>query len=148
MQKRREKYPATRALTAESGLVASGSSGDWTVDVDHTLGGRPRYLMQLDGPRTYVHFQLLHRQIVATMHEYLRRVASTETLTEDGSLLLGSSGQSQVLLIWDDEFHDRCFLIVGFGGKALVRVTLLEDDIRSLEDALGHVLADLSDDGT
>lgn len=148
MQKRREKYPATRALTEETGLVASGSSGDWTVDVDHTLGGRPRYLMQLDSPRTYVHFQLLNRQIVATMREYLRRAASSGMLNDDGSLLLGTSGQSRVLLIWDDEFHDRCFLIVGFGGKALVRITLLVDDVTALEEALGHVLADLSDDGT
>jgi hypothetical protein len=148
MQKRREKYPATRALTDESGLLASGSSGDWSVDVDRTLGARPRYLMQLDSPRAYVHFQLLNRQIVATMHEYLLRAAKPAALNEDGSLLLGTCGQSQVLLIWDDEFRDRCFLIVGFGGKALVRITLLEDDVSALEDALGQALADLSADAT
>lgn len=146
MQKRREKYPATRALTEATGHVASGSSGDWSIAVDRTMGARPRYSMELESSRAYVRFQLVNRQVVASMHDYLRRVAGAATLTDDGSLVVGTGGQSQDLLVWDDESHDRCFLMVGFGGKSLVRITLLAEDIDAISDALGQLLPDMSDD--
>ncbi|MCI0359704.1 MAG: hypothetical protein L0211_14605 [Planctomycetaceae bacterium] len=144
MQKRREVNPPSRAMTEDVGQLACGSSEDWEVSINQTLGARPHYALELDGPREYIRFRLINRQTVGLIHDYLSRVAGVANVSDDGSLVIGATGQSQVLLAWDDEFADRCFLIVGHGSNTLVRITFLERDVQAIREALSQALSDMA----
>jgi hypothetical protein len=144
MQKRRDVNLPGRALTEDTGLVACGSSGAWDVSLDQTLGRPSHYFLELDGPREYIRFRLMARQSAASIHDYLRRVEAVANVSDDGSLVVGIAGRSRIMLAWDDEHADRCFLIVGYGAHATVRITLLNDDVKAIAAALEQVVADMA----
>jgi len=45
--------------------------------------------------------------------------------------------------VWDDEGSDRCFLIVGGKGQFSLRITLFEEDIKMLKEAVLQLQSDL-----
>ncbi|MBN9117834.1 MAG: hypothetical protein J0I06_01470 [Planctomycetes bacterium] len=119
------------------GLLANGTSGCWSVDLDESPDG-VEWSLQLDGPQVYLAFSLRALAVIRAAANYLRA-----SRTEAGPLQLGSFASGGVSLHWDNECPDRCFLVVsGFEGSAL-RITLSTDDTRMLSEALEQVQVDL-----
>lgn len=142
----------TEKLADTFGLLASGSSGAWHIDVEESLDGKNWYL-ELDGPYSYLVLQLTDLQVIPAALNFfesgLRRTqrkipAGPEK--DDRELCLGKFGASSVCLLWDDEESLRCFLIVGPTSHAALRLTLITSDIEMLIDALRQVMNDLPED--
>ncbi|HYT94650.1 MAG TPA: hypothetical protein VEL76_38395 [Gemmataceae bacterium] len=132
------------------GLLAIGTSGSWEVSIDEALKGAERWYAQIEGPSVYLYFRLLDLNIVEKVLDSLEKrtpsrngpQAAPPKQTAD-ELTLGVFGRAPVLLIWDDEFDDRCFLVVGARSRSTMRVTLAGDDIPMLMEAFRQVREDL-----
>ena len=72
--------------TGGFGLLASGASGSWTVDLDESTDGL-EWSLQLDGPQVYVHFPIRDPSIVRDALDYLRGVGRLASCASDGSIL-------------------------------------------------------------
>jgi hypothetical protein len=118
------------------GLLATGSCGRWVVDVDESDGGD--YYLDLDGPTVYLVVRLSALSVLDRARRYL------ETPPSGGAegIQLGQFGSAPVSLMWDNEEFARCFLIVS-EAQCTLRVSLDEEDIRMLREALRQVVADL-----
>jgi hypothetical protein len=118
-------------------LLATGASGCWSVDLDESTDGT-EWSLQLDGPQVYLAFSLRDLGVVRAAADYLRvSRMGTEAIP------LGSFASGRVSLHWDNEYPDRCFLIVsGFEGSAF-RITLSAEDTRALSEALEQIQEDL-----
>jgi hypothetical protein len=136
---------------ATLGLLANGSSGPWDINLDEYSGERDKYFVQIEGPVLYLYFEIPSPRMIGTMLQYLQRrspsasVAGKTLAERTEALRIGAFGRASVNLVWDDEFVDRCFLIVGVSGKPSLRLTLWGEEIRHLSDALRQVLEDLDD---
>ena len=119
------------------GLLACGSSGSWSVDLDES-SDRTVLLLQLDGPHVYLSCVIRELGVIRSAVEYLRA-----NRDQGEGLPLGHFGSADVYLHWDNEDFPRCFLIVGSTAHSAVRVTLLAADIAALVEALEQVLDDL-----
>ncbi len=132
--------------TGNLGLTANGSSSNWYVAVDETLDGG-EWSLEIDGPQVYLVFQLRGPQVVAEAARFLQSAPATHRKDrrrgETGELLLGRFGSASVSLVWDDEGFRRCFLVVGPKARSTLRLSLEEDDIRSIREALNQVLEDM-----
>src|SRR2546423_952113 len=118
------------------GLLANGSSACWDIAVDARLD-REEWFLEIDGPRTYLVFQLEGLEVIPRALELLNRARE-----EDGTLTLGRFGSDRVSLVWDNEGFQRCFVVIGQAGSAL-RLGFEAEDIKMLSEALSQVAADL-----
>ena len=118
------------------GLLACGSSGRWTVDIDESPDGT-EWSLQLDGPQVYLAVSLQSLGVLANVHEYLRSGRAS-----DPELPFGHFGAARVSLNWDNEDVRRCFVIVS-GVRDALRVTLSAEDTVMLAAALEQVLDDV-----
>ncbi len=139
---------------AGMGLAANGSSGSWEVAIDETTTGTQQWFAQIEGPLVYLYFPIESPSAVDQVLRFLERHGSAtdkdRTAGEDsdaGSIRLARFGRSPILLTRDDEFPDRCFLVIGPAGNPSVRLTLAGEDLRSLAAALRQARQDLADDG-
>lgn len=119
------------------GLLACGSSGRWSVDVDESSDGTG-WTLELDGPAVYLVFALRDLSVARQALNYLRQSPSRR-----GVLPLGHFESAGVSLHWDNEDGGRCFLIVGPQARSTLRMTLTADDTRCLAEALDQVVDDL-----
>lgn len=119
------------------GLLANGSSGRWSVDIDEALDGSEWYL-QLDGPTLYLVVQLTD---LSTVRRATHNLGSD---TVEGELILGHFGERTVRLIRDTEEAGRHFLVVGTKSPCTMRVSLDSEDVRMLHEALQQAAEDLS----
>lgn len=119
------------------GLLASGTSGRWTVDLDESTDGT-KWSLQLDGPQIYLAFAVEDLGVIGDALAYLRSVGN-----RDSQLTLGHFSSASVSLFWDNEDNGRCFLIVGSRGRSTLRVSLTAEDTKMLAEALEQVLSDL-----
>src|SRR4051812_39537084 len=93
--------------TSEFGLLASGSAGLWSIDIDESLF-REEWCIDLDGPRFSLRFQLRNLQVVSDTIQYVRSglawhsVHQGESGPDTDELLLGRFGSSSVFLRWDN----------------------------------------------
>jgi hypothetical protein len=132
--------PDTHDQRDSFGLLACGSSGSWSVDLDESSDGTVLSL-QLDGPHVYLSCVIRDLGVIRSTVEYLRANRDQG----EGSPL-GHFGSADVCLHWDNEDFPRCFLIVGPMANSCVRVTLLAEDIAALVASLEQVLEDLTDE--
>ncbi len=119
------------------GLLACGSSGRWTVDLDESMDGT-KWSLQLDGPQIYLAFAVEDLGVIGNALAYLRLMRN-----RDSQLTLGHFSSASVSLFWDNEDNERCFLIVGPRARSTLRVSLQAEDTRMLAEALEQVLDDL-----
>lgn len=119
------------------GLLACGSSGCWTVDLDESSDGS-RWSLQLDGPHVYLVCEVLDLHVVKSAVDFLR---SSQNRAD--ALPLGCFNSAAVTLNWDNEDVRRCFLIVGATNRSALCVTLSAEDTAALAAALEQVLEDL-----
>jgi len=136
------------------GLVANGSAGSWDVGIDETTVGERRWFAQIEGPSVYLYFELPSPLMVGELFQFLDRRAGVRNgprapgaVAKGESLSVGSFGQYSVRLAWDDEFEDRCFVVIGPSATSTVRLTLVGEDAVMLARALGQAREDLRDAG-
>jgi hypothetical protein len=131
----------------EWGLLANGTSGSWSVDIDESHDGS-ELNMQIDGPQAYLGFALEDLQVIPMLHSYLQAGLQPEQgggqQNEDG-VTLGRLGSMSVSIIQDDEFATRWFIIINGKADAVVRLTLDAADVEMLVEALRQVMEDLPD---
>ena len=134
------------ALETDYGLLATGSAGQWEVSIDESLRGEEAWLAEIDGPAVSFVFQLQSLSVVSEAIRFLAagpgKPSDSPKCPSASELTLGSFGGGPVQLIRDNEELVRCFLVVDSGNSCL-RITLLEDDIRRLCEALREVSDDL-----
>src|SRR2546430_1299220 len=94
------------------GLLATGSSRDWSVDVDEALD-REEWSLEIEGPQTYLVFQLHDLPVISKALHFLQSGSFTKCRTsgpdesEENTLDLGRFGSSSVSLLRDDEGFPR-----------------------------------------
>lgn len=133
-------------------LLANGSSGRWDVAVEEALD-REEWSFEIDGPGTYLTFQLRGLQAVSDALAYLQARTGREA-GEAGrggpaadALPLGHFGSASVSLALDDEAPPCCFIVVGPKARSTFRVALGMEDVSEVIQSLEQVVADLTDFG-
>lgn len=132
--------PHTDEPNGSFGLLACGTDGCWSIDLDESPDGTA-WSLQLDGPQVYLAFALRNLGVVAEALAYIRTGPR-----RSGGLTLGHFGSASVMLHWDDEYSDRCFLIVGPQAQSTLRVSLSTRDTHSIAAALEQIVDDLPPD--
>jgi hypothetical protein len=142
---------STEKATHRFGLAANGSSGAWDISIDETLRGKEKWYADFEGPSVYLSFQLVNLDIIDKMIAFFDKRALTDGRSQKGrsdnspnELTIGSFGQAPVLLIWDDEYEDRCFLVIGPKSSCCMRIPLWGEDTRMILDALRQIREDLA----
>jgi hypothetical protein len=130
------------------GLLAFGSSGPWEVSIDETLSGPERHFAQIEGPLVYLYFEIPTVELVADALDFLavQQDVRTKLLTKNGTLSIIKNADTQVLLVKDDEFNDRYFLVIESKSGPVVRFTITDADLSNITKALRHAKEDLEDD--
>jgi hypothetical protein len=105
----------------------------------------------VEGPSVYLSFQLIDLNILDKMIAFLdhhvsanaspRKARASKTEKE---LAIGNFGQAPVSLIEDNEYEDRCFLVIGPKSSCCMRFPLWGEDIRMILDALRQIREDLA----
>jgi hypothetical protein len=127
------------------GLLANGSSGPWSIDIDESHDGNALN-MQIDGPQAYLGFALRDLQVVSKLQSYLRGGLHPDQKNgkpNTKGVTLGRLGSMSVSVIQDDEFSTRWFIIIKGKADAVVRLTLDAADVEMFVDALEQVMEDL-----
>ena len=135
---------------ASVGLAAIGASGSWEVSIDQTTSGPERWFMQIEGPSAYFHFEIPSLEIIDSTIRFLADLRGhapndVSRFAKDGILPIGASKASQVRLVRDDEFNDRCFLVMEFQRAQQMRFTLTGDDVTHVMASLRQLKDDLPD---
>jgi hypothetical protein len=145
--------PPAEPQTRGFGLLAIGSSRGWDVAVNESLELPGEWLLELDGPTIYLVFQLRDLGVIGDTVGFLQQGLGAPRDTDrrprlkgDGALSLGTFGKSGVWLLWDDESPLRCFLLITAGEKSSLRLTLWQDDVEMLLEALRQVAKDLPEE--
>ncbi len=137
------------------GLMAFGSGGGWDITVDEALSGPDKWIARIEGPSLDLSFEISSPAVIERAARFLdavRRPTGSRGLGsekvdvrfEPRSLRLGAAGRCAVTLIWDDEFVDRCFLIVGEPSDPIcLRLTFGGEELAKVKMALSQVLEDL-----
>jgi hypothetical protein len=120
------------------GLLATGSSRLWAVDIDESLDRGDEWSVQLQGPQVYLAFRLRDLGVVAEVIRFLQVPQEPKE-----PLTLGTFGTAPVSLVWDNEDFPRCFLKVGPDDHSAMHFSLGREDIEMLLEALQQVAEDL-----
>jgi hypothetical protein len=134
---------ASRDQTGAMALLAVGASGPWEIAIDQTTSGRKRLLAQVDGPALNLTFEISGLAVVDEAVEFLSRVRQGSTTGAEAEIVLGHSQAIQVAIIRDDEFSDRCFVVIESRAGVLVRFTLAGNDLIHLIDVLNQIQDDV-----
>lgn len=134
------------------GLMANGSSGEWAVAVDETIKGPERWFVQLEGPSVYFSFEVPSPEMISTALDFLGGSSSPKgpharISAEIGSLVLGKHRQTPVVLVRDDEYKDRYYLVVGEEADVVVRFTIAGQGLKDIQEALRQAMEDIEDEG-
>lgn len=136
---------------AKLALLANGASGGWEIAIDERMDGSARYYAQLEGPQTFFYFEVLSLQTIEAAAHFLQHgnaLPEAPKGERSASLRLGSFGRAPVNLTWDEEYADRCFLIVGPSATASLRLSFGGEEVGHLTEALRQVVADLHEAGS
>jgi hypothetical protein len=146
---RTKEHPGKPAVTGGvTHLLANGSSGHWSIDVDESLDGK-EWTFQLEGPRTYLVFRLLELDVVrnalAFLESGLRLERGPDCSPPENDFAFGRFGAASVSLRWDnEEGFRRCNIVVGLQPRSTLHLSLYEMDIQMVVAALHEVVQDLS----
>lgn len=128
------------------GQLAYGSSRCWEVSIDESLVHEEKWTVQIEGPNAYLTFELHDIQVVSEVKAFLSQPREKNSTAQhhpsSPSVTLGKFGQIPVTLVWDNEDIERCFLVISGSGQC-VRITLLQEEIKMLQEAFSQALADL-----
>jgi hypothetical protein len=113
------------------GLLANGSSGPWSVEIDEASDGTA-FNMQIDGPSFYVAFELDELPLLQTLLSFLRE----RTKSGGAKLRLGRCGSMEVSFLQDDECATRWFLIMAEKPGVAVRLSVDAEDVEALQQVV------------
>src|SRR5262249_38485609 len=144
------KNPGSRGF----GLAATGSAGSWSIDLDETTAGEAKWFAQIEGPSVYLYFQVPSPALIDRLLQFLDRrpvpLGGEQTLESNGiddSLRISHFGRTPVGMIRDNEFPDRCFLVLGPSGESCLRLALSGEDLQMFTEALRQVREELKAEG-
>jgi hypothetical protein len=129
------------------GLLATGVAGEWSVDIDENVSGPEDWFAQIEGPGVYLSFPIVAPNILGDTLRLLDRSCKKVGPGTTKPLHLGQFGQHSVTLIQDDEYPDRCFLVIGPEAQATVRVTVAGNGLHDLTECFRQVVEELRSDG-
>jgi hypothetical protein len=141
------KEPGTRNSAAEktTGLTAYGRSGPWEIAIDESIAGPDRWFAQIEGPSVYVYFEIPSPDLINETMQFLDcGRADVGHGPRAATLTLGASRSMPVNLVRDDEFSDRCFLVIEGQDGLHVRFTFAGEDLTHLIESLRQAKEDLS----
>jgi hypothetical protein len=148
-------HPETAQTSPEAhdedmGLLANGSSGPWEVSVDETISGDERWFAQIEGPSVYVSFEIPSPNLIGEAVRFLAPPHDEErepisSAKGRGGLCMSKCQRIPVSLVRDDEYEDRCFLIVGPDDSPVVRYSFAGEDLENLLEALRQANHDIID---
>jgi hypothetical protein len=142
--------PGKNGKEADLVLLANGSSGPWEIAIDESTGKRARLFAHVEGPALYLYFEIPSRKTIRSAVHFLEqgnvssRSMSGNGVSKGSSVRIGGFGRSSIRLVWDTEFADRCFLIVGVSSKPSLQFTLAGGEIKHLLNALRQVQNELA----
>ncbi len=130
------------------GLLANGSSGPWEFSVDETISGNERWFAQIEGPSVYISLEIPSPDIVSQAVRFLAPPHDKEreliaSAGGNGWLSISKSPGIPVFLVRDDEYEDRCFIVVGHDDSLVVRYSFAGDDLENLVEAMRQAYQDI-----
>ena len=132
------------------GLLANGSSGSWEVSIDESVSGTERSFAQIEGPSLWLYFEIPSPDIIPKIIQFLlppgtKREEMPSCSSRSGGRLLDISEpkETPVSLVRDDEYKDRCFIVVGRSDSPIVRFSVAGEDLNNLVEALRQVEEDI-----
>ena len=134
------------SLDDRSGLIAFTSTGTWDITVAESFEENGVWEAEIEGPSIYVSFSFEDARMLGDALDYLTTRISRANQSPSNGITLGKFGESKIMLIWDNEDFDRCFLVVGPTNNSVIRFSLLDHDIKMLTKAFQNVVNQLSDD--
>ena len=120
------------------GLLACGSAGTWDISIDETIAGRARWFARIESPSLFLQFEIPSPTVVARALRFLDKPRQFRRC-----LRIGTADRRPVTLVWDDEFADRCFLVIGALDQPISRLTLDGEELAKIKLALRQAHADL-----
>jgi hypothetical protein len=148
MPAKQRKHAAAHKNT-RFGLLANGACAPWEIAIDEAISGPDRWWLQMESPAASFYFEIPSLNIVTRMARFLEsRLAAANqspngSAHRNGSLVLGKDKKSPVILIKDDEYADRFFLVIGPKEHPVVRFILAGMDVEKIAGALRQVQEDL-----
>jgi len=138
-------YPNSENGTNSFGLLANGTSRLWSISIDESLEGKNEWFAEIEGPQTYLVFQLNDLKTIGQITTFLeQRLGTTATQRRNDMLKIGSFGKTAVSVLWDNEEVPRCFIVIGSPTAiSTVRISLLAEDIQMFLQALHQASQDL-----
>jgi hypothetical protein len=144
------RYAPDQTTRGETFLLANGSSGGWSVDVDESPDGTA-WTLQIESAQAYLVFRLAELGLIHGALDFLKaglrldpKGRDLEELGKHGEFAFGWFGSASVALRWDrGEDFRRCFLIIGQTAHSTLHLSLFEDDVRMIVEALQQVVAGL-----
>ena len=148
MPSRKVEETKPDARDGDLGLLANGSSGPWDVSIDETIAGEERWFAQIEGPSVSIYFDLSSPDIISQAIRFLATTTEQAGVRHgsaraNGELRISKPTELPVLLVRDDEFEDRIFLVVGDVDRPVVRWTLTPSESRDILEALNQAQEDL-----
>ena len=142
---------AHRTQEEASGLLAIGSSGAWTIDVDEVLPEGMQWRAQLDGPSISLDFGLRSLDVFDKLARFpsadlQHRDTSNGSAERGDSLLLGGNDRTPVLLVKDDEYDDRFFIRIGQPDDIIAWFTISGKDVSEISEAARQIQEELEED--
>ena len=127
-----------------AGLAAFGRCGVWEVSIEQETSGRERWFVEIEGTAGALRLQIgsfdnLLSTVAALRHETRQRNGSQPESRE-----LFSGERAQLRIVRDDEFADRCFLLLD-SDEFQLRLTVAGNDLVHLCEAFDQAVADLDD---
>ena len=142
--------PVSSTIPSENlGLLAFGSSGSWDVSVDESVSGAERSFAQIEGPSLWLYFEIPSPDIILEIIHFLldcgtkRGEMPSCSSRSSGELHISDAEETPVSLVMDDEYKDRCFIVVGRSDSPIVRFSLAGEDLKNLTEALRQVEEDI-----
>ena len=132
------------------GLVAAARIGSWSVEIDQTVSGDERWFAQIEGPVAYLYLELpTPAAIEEPSRLFAERLAHQDAsgALQGLSVELGLFARRPVSILFDDEFADRCFLLISDESGSTVRVSIAAQDFADVANAIQQVHKELHRDG-
>ncbi len=124
---------------ANVGLLASGASQGWDIQVDASLDEPEKCFVQIEGPSAYIYFELQSRSAIKDA------VVLLDSPKAAMPVRIGSFLGASVSLVADQEYADRYFLTISQAANATVRFTFAGKSLTGFRTALQQVRDDLGD---
>lgn len=122
------------------GLVAVGTSGGWSVEIDQSNDDSMVWYLQIESRMIDIRFPICGPQACEQLRDFTSAKSGSPPTDE---LSLGGT----VTVLRDDEYADRFFLLVGYDDVALVRICIAGEELKCFREALDQVHSDLVSDG-